>query len=118
MSAEDHIGLGTSSANQGRLTINVQVAGDAPPDGLINVTGTVPGGQVLHLDLAGTATDDKGVAQVKVALEESDTSRYLQPNGTLSATFTTLTATLANPGGDQHDLDPADRPARCRATGG
>jgi PKD repeat protein len=53
---------------------------------------------VLHLDLAGTATDDKGVAQVKVALEESDSSRYLQPNGTLAVAFNTLNATLANPG--------------------
>ena len=49
-------------ANQGRLTINAQIAGDAPPNGLITVTGTVTGGQVLHLDLAGTATDDQGVA--------------------------------------------------------
>ena len=62
------------------------------------MTGTVPGVQSLHLDLAGTATDDKGVAQVKVALEESDSSRYLQPNGTLSATFNTLNATLASQG--------------------
>jgi PKD repeat protein len=58
----------------------------------------VPGLQVLHLDLAGTATDDKGVAQVKVALEESDSSRYLQPDGSLAVPFSTLNATLANPG--------------------
>ncbi len=98
VSASDNIGLSTSSSNQGRLTINVQVAGDAPPDGLLDVTGTVPGGQVLHLDLTGTATDDKGVAQVKVALEESDSSRYLQPNGTLSATFNTLNAIARDAG--------------------
>jgi PKD repeat protein len=96
--AEDNIGLSTSSTNQGRLTINAQIPGDAPPNGLLNVTGTITGGQVLHLDLAGTATDDHGVAQVKVALEEDDTSRYLQPNGSLAAAFATLDATLANPG--------------------
>ncbi len=32
------------------------------PNGLLNVTGTQTGLQVLHLDLAGTATDDLGVA--------------------------------------------------------
>ncbi len=66
---------------------------------------------MLHLDLAGTATDDKGVAQVKVSLEDEDTSRYLQPNGSLAAAFATLNATLATPSGDQHHLDALGRPA-------
>lgn len=97
--AQDNIGLSTPSTMQGRLTISAQIPGDAPPNGLLDVTGTITGGQVLHLDLTGTATDDKGVAQVKVALNERDTDRYLQPNGTMSASFNTLNATLANPGG-------------------
>lgn len=96
--AEDDIGLGTPSSMQGRLTISAQIPGDAPPNGLLDVTGTITGGQVLHLDLTGTATDDQGVAQVKVALLERDTDRYLQPNGSLSAAFNTLDATLASPG--------------------
>lgn len=96
--AEDDIGLGTPSNMQGRLTINAQIPGDAPPNGLISPSGTITGIQVLHLDLAGTATDDQGVAQVKVALQDADTTRYLQPNGTTSSTFNTLNATLANPG--------------------
>ena len=66
--ATDDLGLTTSSTNQGKLTINAQVPGDAPPDGKLNVTGTVTGGQSLHLDLAGTATDDKGVKAVRVSL--------------------------------------------------
>jgi PKD repeat protein len=98
VSAEDNIGLRTSSSDQGRLTINVQVPGDEPPNGLLDVTGTVTGGQALHLDLTGTASDDKGVKEVRVALEESDSSRYLQPDGSLSVAFNTLTATLATPG--------------------
>ena len=95
--ATDDIGLTTSSANQGRLTINAQVPGDNPPNGLLNFTGTDSSIEVLHLDLAGTATDDKGVASVKVALEDQDTGRYVQPNGTMAAAFATLNATLASP---------------------
>jgi PKD repeat protein len=95
--ATDELGLSTASANRGKLSINAQVPGDAPPNGLLNVTGTVTGGQSLHLDLAGTATDDKGVASVRVALEDRDTSRYLQPNGTMSAAFATRLVTLASP---------------------
>jgi large repetitive protein len=111
--AEDNIGLSTSSANQGRLTINAQVPGDAPPNGLLDVTGTITGGQSLHLDLTGTATDDLGVAQVKVALFDRDTSRYLQPNGSLSATFNTLNATLASPGGTSTTWSlPVDLPVQ------
>ncbi|MFB9313974.1 PKD domain-containing protein [Nocardioides plantarum] len=97
--ATDKLGLTTSTANQGRLTISVQVIGDAPPNGLLSVTGTVTGGQSLHLDLAGTATDDRGVAEVRVALEEQDSSRYLQPNGSLAAAYATRSAVLATPHG-------------------
>ncbi len=96
--ATDNLDLSTSSTNQGRLTINVQVSGDAPPDGLLNLTGTVTGLQSLHLDLAGTATDDKGVASVRVTFRKRDTGQYIQPNGTLSAAFATREATLATPG--------------------
>jgi hypothetical protein len=97
--ATDEIGLTTSSTNQGRLTINAQVANDAFPDGRLNFTGTDASIEVLHLDLAGTATDDKGVASVRVALEDQDTGRDIQPNGTMSAAFATLPATLATPNG-------------------
>ena len=83
--ATDDLGLATSNSNQGRLTINVQVPGDAFPNGTISPTGTVNGVQVLHLDLAGAATDDIGVSAVRVTVEEQDSSRYLQPNGSLSA---------------------------------
>jgi PKD repeat protein len=96
--ATDEIGLTTSSTNQGRLTINAQVAGDAFPDGRLNFTGTDSSIEVLHLDLAGTATDDRGVAGVRVALEDQDTGRYVQPDGTMAAAFATLDATLASPG--------------------
>jgi len=95
--ATDDIGLTTSSTNQGRLTINAQVPGDAFPDGRLNFTGTDSSIEALHLDLAGTATDDQGVASVKVSLEDQDTGRFVQPNGTMAAAFATLNATLASP---------------------
>lgn len=98
VSAEDQIGLTTSSSNQGRLTLNATIPGDNPPNATITPTGTITGQQVLLLNLAGNATDDKGVARVGVAVRDADTSRYLQPNGTMSASFATLDATLANPG--------------------
>jgi PKD repeat protein len=96
--ATDDLGLTTSSSNQGELTINVQVPGDAFPNATISPTGTQNGLQVLHLDLAGAATDDIGVSAVRVRIEEQDSSRYLQSNGTLSANLAYLDATLANPG--------------------
>jgi PKD repeat protein len=98
VSASDDLGLNTSSANRGSLTINVQVPGDAFPDGRLNITGTQPNLQVLHLDLAGTATDDIGVSAVRLTIQDQDTSRYLQPNGTMAAGYALVDAVLANPG--------------------
>jgi PKD repeat protein len=94
----DDLGLTTASANEGRLTINVQVPGDNPPNGLLNVTGTVTGLQTLQLDLAGTATDDFGVSAVRVTVRDRSTNRYVQPDGTSAATYSLLDATLASPG--------------------
>ncbi len=96
--AVDNLGLATSTANRGVLVLNAQVPGDAPPNGLLDVTGTVTGGQSLHLDLTGTATDDQGVAGVRVSLYDADTAKYLQPGGGSATTYATLNATLASPG--------------------
>jgi PKD repeat protein len=96
--ATDDLGLTTPSTYRGSLTINVQVPGDAFPNVTISPTGTVNGVQVLHLDLAGSATDDIGVSAVRVTVDENDSDRYLQPNGTLSANRAYLDATLASPG--------------------
>lgn len=113
VTASDTLGLRTSSSNQGRLTVNAQIPGDNPPNGLLDVTGTITGGQVLSLNLTGTATDDHGVAQVKVAIQERNSSRYLQPNGSLSAAFNTINATLGNPGGTTTNWQlPVDLPVQ------
>lgn len=95
--ATDKQDLTTSSSMQGRITINVAVPGDAPPNGLVDVatTTTLP---TLHADITGTATDDFGVSAVRVAVFENDTDRYVRPDGSLAVSFGTLDATLGSPG--------------------
>ena len=97
--AVDDLGLTTSGANTASLTINVQIPGDLPPDTRLDVTGTQTGGTSLHLDLTGTATDDLGVAGVRLTVRKRDSGQYIQPNGTLSAAYATHEATLGTPGG-------------------
>jgi PKD repeat protein len=58
-----------------------------------------PPSQNLTLDLAGTATDDLGVDEVRLVLKDLDTSKYLQPDGTSKSGYASVGATLA-------DLDP------------
>ncbi|WP_089155555.1 Ig-like domain-containing protein [Micromonospora sp. NBS 11-29] len=91
----DRLGL---TSELGRLTVTAQTPGDAFPNGLLSFTGVDQNVDRLHLDLAGTATDDKGVQAVRVALRDLDTGRYVQPNGTMAAAFATVNATLAAPG--------------------
>ena len=88
--ATDQIGLTTSSTNQGRLTINAQVAGDAFPNGLLTYTGTDssiethpprPGRHGHRRQGRGRRPDRPG---------GPDTGRYVQPNGTMAAAFATL----------------------------
>lgn len=94
----DDIGLTTSSTSRGVLTVAAQVPGDAFPDGLITNPGTgTPSLPSSRLDLNGTATDDKGVESVRVAVYDSDTGRYLQGDGTMASGFATRRATLASP---------------------
>jgi len=111
--ATDQMDLSTQSTNWGRLTVNVQVPGDAPPDTVLTPTGTITGGQSLHLDLTGSARDDLGVADVRVSLRDGDTSLYVQPNGTMAAGFATLPATLASPNATSTTWTlPVDLPAQ------
>ena len=93
--ATDDEDLTTSSTNQGRLTINAQLRRRPPAehhDGF-----TAPTDESLSVNLAGTATDDLGVASVRVSLQDRDTGRYLQANGTMAATIAYRDATLGTP---------------------
>ena len=109
--ATDEIGLTTSSTNQGRLTVNAQVAGDAFPNGLLSFTGTDASIETLHLDLAGTATDDFGVAGVRVALRGPGHRPLRAAQRDHGGRLRHPPATLASPERDQHDLDTRGRPA-------
>ena len=106
--ATDNLGLTTSSSLRASLTINVQVPGDAFPDTTINPTGTVNGVQVLHLDLAGTASDDIGVSSVGLTIVDQDTSLLpaaeRQPGRGLRAAQRRRSRTRA----------PSTRRGRCR----
>jgi PKD repeat protein len=93
--ATDDSGLTTSSTNQGRLTVNAQIAGDLAPD--TTMSFTAPTDESFPISLTGSATDDRGVASVKVSLQDRDTGRYLQPNGTMAAAVATRDATLTSP---------------------
>ncbi len=95
--ATDDLGITTASANYGLLTVNAQVPGDTPPDTRLNTTGTVSGLQSLVLNLAGTATDDQGVASVGLIVRNRDSGRYVQPDGTSALAFALLPTTLAVP---------------------
>jgi large repetitive protein len=94
--ATDDTGLTTSSTNQGRLTINAQVAGDLPPDSTMSFTP--PTDESLALSFSGTATDDHGVESVRMSFQDKDTGRFLQPNGTMAAASATINAALTAPG--------------------
>jgi PKD repeat protein len=90
--------LATSTTMQGKLTINVQVPGDNPPDTTLSATGTLTA-PALHLDLAGGATDDHGVNNVQVSLKNNDNGQYVQADGSLSTAFYTFPAVLGTPNG-------------------
>jgi hypothetical protein len=109
----DNLGLTTSTTNLGKLTVTAQVPGDAFPNGTLNFTGVDQNIEQLHLDLAGKATDDKGVQGVRVALRDLDTGRYVQPNGTMAASFATVNASLASPGATSTTFSlPIDLPTK------
>ena len=97
--ATDDEELSTSRNNRGSLTINAQIPGDLPPNG--DLSFTAPTDESLTVDLAGTASDDIGVASVRVSLQERNTGRYLQADGSLGAALVWREAAL----------DPADAPS-------
>ncbi len=110
--ATDDEDLTTATINRGSLTINAQYAGDLAPDG--TMAFTAPTDKSLTINLAGSATDDVGVESVRVSLQDRDTGRYLQANGTMAAAIAYRNADLTPPTRHEHDLvaaghHPADR---------
>ncbi len=93
--ATDDKDLTTATINRGSLTINAQFAGDLAPDG--TMAFTAPTDKSPTINLAGSATDDVGVESVRVSLQDRDTGRYLQANGTMAAAVAYRHATLGSP---------------------
>ena len=79
--ATDNDGITTPQTIWAVAGFTAQVAGDAPPKALLTLPGTQPPRQSLDLTLAGTATDDLGVTEVRVALRDADTARYAKEGG-------------------------------------
>ncbi len=97
--ATDNDDLITATANRGVLTLSVQVPGDNPPTGLMTVTGTLPL-TAPQITVAGTASDDFGVAAVDLTVYDNDTGRYLQDDlMSMSSTHNTIDTALGTPGG-------------------
>lgn len=95
--ATDDEDLTTSSSNRGSLTINAQYPGDGPPNTTMSFTAPTDGS--LNVNLSGTAVDETGVASVRVTLQDRDTGRYLQANGTMGVAVAYREATLGTPNG-------------------
>jgi hypothetical protein len=93
--ATDDEDLTTASSMRGNLVIRAQVAGDAPPQGLL--TGSTTSAVRItspDLDLRGTATDDKGVRKVEVEVFDNASGRYVQDDRTVSPAFNRIDAKL------------------------
>jgi PKD repeat protein len=97
--ATDDTGLTNGSTSRVTLTVTVQYPGDAFPDTLLDAPGTgQPSLPSSTLALTGTATDDQGVAGVRLSVYDQDSGRYLQPDGTLTAGYATVAADVSNVG--------------------
>ncbi len=94
--ATDNDDLTTPSSSRGSLTVLAQIPGDSAPNGLLDVTGAQVTASSALL-LTGTATDDLGVQSVVLTIRDNDTGRYMQPNGSMSSDYATLSTTLTSP---------------------
>ena len=96
--ATDNEGITTPQASWAIMTMNAVVPGDAAPKATLTKTGTQAPSGSLDLDVDGQATDDHGVDEVRLIVKDMDTSRYLKADGTISSTFTTVPADVADAG--------------------
>lgn len=95
--ALDDAGLLTPLANWIRTPFFVQIPGDAFPETTLGFAGVEQNFEALHLDITGTATDDKGVANVRVLVQDVDTANYVTAAGTFTPTKTWIDVAPAAP---------------------
>jgi hypothetical protein len=89
---------GNQDATAASRNFTVRSADTVAPDGTMSSpanNSTVPMGPVL---LQGAATDNVGVASVALGIQDTVSKQWLRPDGTWSATYTTIQATLASAG--------------------
>ncbi|MCW2768433.1 MAG: conserved repeat protein [Nocardioides sp.] len=89
---------GNQDATAAQQQFSVRVADSVAPDGTITSpanNAVLPMGPV---SMSGNATDNIGVDQVLLAIQDTVTKEYLRTNGTWSAQYGTITATVANRG--------------------
>jgi PKD repeat protein len=96
--ATDSDDIKTPQNQWATLTMNAQYAGDTPPKATMDQQGLQTDHSNLQQTLTGSATDDKGVSQVRVILKDADTNRYLNADGTQTALLASVPATVASPG--------------------
>lgn len=90
---------GNASVNVGLQVIPAAAPDTQAPDSAIatpTANSTVPAGTVTT---TGTATDNVGVTQVRVAIRDRATQQWLQANGTWGSAYAYRLATLGTPGG-------------------
>ncbi|HST83926.1 MAG TPA: Ig-like domain-containing protein [Kineosporiaceae bacterium] len=89
-----------STIVQPNVTVTMGVAGDALPDTTLSFTGTDQTRETLSLPITGTATDNLGVASVKMAVFNSTTREYLThpTSGATSLTYTLMDLPVTSPG--------------------
>ena len=90
-----------SSSTTAVASFTVSTPGDALPATTVTQTNAAPGQlQELTQTVSGIATDDKGVQNVRLIVQELDSNRYLQADGTtLAGTYATIPADVTSPGG-------------------
>jgi len=76
----------------------VGVPGDAFPETTLNFAGVDQNSETLHLDLAGTATDDHGVNNVRVLVQDLDSANYVTAAGAFTPLKTWIDVAPATAG--------------------
>ena len=97
--ADDTVG-NVESAVRTTFTVDTSIVNPTLPSSTITSSAALPAG--LNT-LMGAASDDTGVATVRLVIRNRDNSLYVQDDGTLAANWNAMDATLTNPGGAATD---------------
>ena len=94
--ATDDEGITTPTASWAVMTMNAVVTGDVPPKATITPAGVQAPSENLTLNLTGQATDDNGVAEVRLVVKDLDTSRYYHQDGSVTSSYASIPADVTN----------------------